>query len=263
MLVAVAALACRDADTAGDGSPAADAKTEQARAPRAPERGAAAPTPAERPEEQPASSMDTTAADVPGGDTIAFKAAGADSLVALLAGSPSLGPANAAVVLVEFSDFECPFCTRARDTMHRFMRDRPDVRLIYAHSPIRELHPRAVLAAEASVEAQRQGKFWEYHDALFAHGPPLERETLIEIADDVSLDVGAMRTALEKRTHRERVAREMKLADGLGITGTPTFFINGYRLVGAHPYETFVTVYNLLLRAGRRDALADAGGARR
>ena len=205
-------------------------------------------------------SPDTTGIAVPGADTLPGKTAGADTLLALLADAPSLGREDAPVVIIEFSDFECPFCARAKDTVGRLMRNRPGARLIYVQYPILSLHPGAMLPSEAAVEAQRQGKFWEYHDALFAHGPPFEKEKLLRIAADLDLDGPAMRRARERRTHRARVEREMKLGEDLGITGTPTFFINGYRLVGAQPYETFVTAYNVILRATRRELAEAATG---
>jgi protein-disulfide isomerase len=202
--------------------------------------------------------LDTTGVTVPGADTLAASAAGFDSLVGLAAEGPALGPADAAVTIIEFSDFECPFCTRVHETMRRLMRNRPDVRLIYMQYPILSLHPGAMLPAEASVEAQRQGRFWELHDALFEHGPPLDRATILRLGQGAGLDVAALRKALDERTHRARVEREMALGERLGINGTPTFFINGYRVVGAQPYERFVTIYNLLLRASRREELAEA-----
>jgi protein-disulfide isomerase len=201
---------------------------------------------------------DTLGLDLPGADTLAAESAGFDSLLALATDAPSMGPAGAAVTILEFSDFECPFCKRVEETIDRLFENRPDIRLIYMQYPILSLHPEAMISAEASVEADRQGKFWEFHDALFDNGPPLDRETVLRIAQDVGLDVDAMRRALDERTHRARVERDMNIGEGLGITGTPTFFINGYRVVGALPYERFVTIYNLLLRASRRNAVAEA-----
>ncbi|MFN2432851.1 MAG: DsbA family protein [Gemmatimonadota bacterium] len=203
-----------------------------------------------------ASEIDTTGLGIPGGDSIPPAAPGADSLLAMVAGAPSRGPADAAVVVVEFSDFECPFCAKAHRTVDRFMEDRPHARLVYVQFPILQLHPGAMLPSEAALEAHRQGRFWDYHDALFEHGPPLKKDTLLELAERGGLDVAAMRRALEAGTHREQVKHEMAVGDRLGITGTPTFFVNGYKLVGAQPYEAFVTVYNLLLRASRREELA-------
>jgi protein-disulfide isomerase len=214
--------------------------------------------PAER-EEAYAEGIDTTGLSVAGGDTLSARTPEAEGLLELADSAPSIGPVDAAIVILEFSDFECPFCARARDTMHRLMQDRPEVRLIYMQYPIVELHPGAMVPAEASLEAHRQGKFWQYHDALFAHGPPLSRKTVLKIAGDEGLDVAAMRRALDQGTHRARVEREVRIGRELGITGTPTFFVNGYRIIGARPYETFVTVYNLLLRASRRSSLARSG----
>jgi protein-disulfide isomerase len=143
------------------------------------------------------------------------------------------------------------------------MRDRPDARLVYVQFPILSLHPNAMLPAEASLEAHRQGRFWEYHDALFEREPPLERGAVLAAARQVGLDVAALEGALDAGTHRPQVEAEMRLGESLGVTGTPTFFLNGYRVVGAQPYEAFVTAYNLLLRASRRDAAADGTAAPR
>lgn len=205
---------------------------------------------------------DTTAAGLPGAETLAAKSPGADSLLALTRGAPSIGAEDAAVVIIEFSDFECPYCARARETLDRFMQNRPEARLIYMQYPIPSLHPRAMLAAEASLEAHRQGKFWAYHDALFEHGQPLDRQALLRIGEEQGLEMAALRRALDRRAHRPRVEREIKIGAALGVTGTPTFFVNGYRMVGALPYETFVTVYHLLLRATRREQLAELGSVR-
>jgi protein-disulfide isomerase len=133
------------------------------------------------------------------------------------------------------------------------MRDRPDARLVYVQFPILSLHPNAMLPAEASLEAHRQGRFWEYHDALFEREPPLGRDAVLDAGRQAGLDVRALERALDAGTHRAQVEAEMRLGESLGVTGTPTFFMNGYRLVGAQPYDAFVTAYNVLLRASRRD----------
>ncbi len=235
--------ACRQKDHA----PAGDSQS--AALDHGPRRDAEPPGPSE---------PDTTGLSLPGADTVAAKSPGADSLLGLATDAPSVGPAGAAVTIIEFSDFECPFCLRVEETLDRLLQNRPDVRLIYMQYPILSLHPGAMVPAEASVEADRQGKFWEFHDALFEHGSPLDRVVVLEVAEQVGLDVDAVRAALDGRTHKARVERDMNIGEGLGITGTPTFFINGYRVVGALPYERFVTIYNLLLRASRRDEVAEA-----
>ena len=240
---------CGRDDAAPDTGPRRDAEPDSA----------AVAGEAARPE---SSELDTTGASIPGADTLPSKAAGADSLAALVAGAPALGPADAAVVILEFSDFECPFCQRAHETVRRLMRDRPDARLVYVQFPILSLHPNAMLPAEASLEAHRQGKFWEYHDALFEIDPPLERDALVAAAREVGLDVAALERALDARTHRPQVQAEMLLGESLAVTGTPTFFLNGYRLVGAQPYEAFVTAFNVLLRASRRDGAATGAAPR-
>src|SRR5690606_16082093 len=154
--------------------------------------------------------------------------------------APVLGPGDAPVTIIEWSDFECPFCARGaqrlRDVRARYG-DR--VRIAYKHQPL-PAHPNAQLAAEASLAAHAQGQFWAFHDLLFAHPGELSRPLLERFAEQLGLDVGAFRAALDTGTHAERVRRDA--AEGLthGARSTPTYFINGRRIRGAQPLDTFV-----------------------
>jgi protein-disulfide isomerase len=143
--------------------------------------------------------------------------------------------------LVMFGDFQCPFCLGAQSVLRR-VRERLDDRLVFAfrHLPIPERHPLAPLAAEASEAAAAQGKFWEYHDALFQAQPKLSRETMLEVGRELGLDADRMAAEIDAGAHRDRVARDLKSAEESGATGTPTFFANGKRHFGAYDASSLV-----------------------
>ena len=140
-----------------------------------------------------------------------------------------------------FGDFQCPFCLGAQSVLRR-VRERLDDRLVFAfrHLPIPERHPLAPLAAEASEAAAAQGRFWEYHDALFRAQPKLSRETMLEVGSDLGLDADRMAAEIDSEAHRERIARDIDSAAKSGATGTPTFFVNGTRLFGAYDASSLV-----------------------
>jgi protein-disulfide isomerase len=143
--------------------------------------------------------------------------------------------------LVMFGDFQCPFCLGAQSVLRR-VHERLGDRLLFAfrHLPIPERHPLAPLAAEASEAATVQGKFWEYHDALFAAQPKLSRETMLAVGADLGLDVERMAAEIDSGAHRERVARDVASAAASGATGTPSFFVNGARHFGAYDASSLV-----------------------
>lgn len=143
------------------------------------------------------------------------------------------------IEVVEFSDFECPYCAMAvpvADSLVALHGEK--VRLVYRHYPL-PMHPHAERAAQAAVEAQRQGAFWAYHDLLFRHQDRLTDVDLVGYADSLDLDVEAFREALRDGRHADVVARDRALGRQLAVTGTPTFFVNGYRIVGAPPIWVF------------------------
>jgi NhaA family Na+:H+ antiporter len=143
--------------------------------------------------------------------------------------------------LVMFGDFQCPFCLGAQSVLRR-VRERLGDRLLFAfrHLPIPERHPLAPLAAEASEAAAAQGRFWEYHDALFPAQPKLSRETMLAVARDLGLDVERMDGELDAGVHRERVERDLRSAEASGATGTPAFYTNGARHFGAYDASSLV-----------------------
>ena len=151
------------------------------------------------------------------------------------------GERAAPLELVMFGDFQCPFCLGAQSSLRR-VRDRLGERLLFAfrHLPIPERHPLAPLAAEASEAAAEQGRFWDFHDALFAIQPKLSREAMLEAARDLGLDAERMAAEIDSGAHRERVARDLASAEASGATGTPTFFVNGVRFHGAYDASSLV-----------------------
>jgi protein-disulfide isomerase len=143
--------------------------------------------------------------------------------------------------LVMFGDFQCPFCLGAQSVLRR-VHARLGDRLVFAfrHLPIPERHPLAPLAAEASEAAAAQGRFWEYHDALFQAQPKLSRETMLEVGRELGLDPERMAAEIDAGVHRERVERDLRSAEQSGATGTPTFFVNGSRHYGAYDASSLV-----------------------
>jgi protein-disulfide isomerase len=151
------------------------------------------------------------------------------------------GERGAELELVMFGDFQCPFCLRAQSVLHR-VRERLEGELAFGfrHLPIPERHPLAPMAAEASEAAAAQGKFWEFHDALFAEQPKLSRETALRVAADLGLDAERIAAELDSGLHRPRIERDVASAAASGATGTPTFFVNGVRFYGAYDASALV-----------------------
>jgi protein-disulfide isomerase len=158
-------------------------------------------------------------------------------------GAPAKGPATAPVTIVEFSDFYCPFCKRVQSTLSAILAKYGDkVRLVYRDFPIPQLHPAAPKAAEAARCANDQGKFWPYHDLLYARAPKGSPDDLTAYANEVGLDVAAFEACLTSGKHAAGVKKDIEEGNRLGIDGTPGFFVNGRPLAGAQPLEAFVTV---------------------
>ena len=157
------------------------------------------------------------------------------------AGRPERGPKNASVTIIEFSDYQCPFCQKAEDVVDQVMKTYADkVRLVYRDYPL-PFHPNARPASEAAACANAQGKFWEYHAKLF-HGDGLEPEKLKTYADQVGLDRKKFDDCLEKKPFKAEIDKDVKDGEKAGVTGTPAFFINGRMLSGAQPFEKFKEV---------------------
>jgi protein-disulfide isomerase len=147
---------------------------------------------------------------------------------------PSRGPSNAPVTIVEFSDFECPYCGRLEPVMARVLAKYPtQVRLVYRNFPLKDLHPDAQKAAEAGMCAQQQGKFWEIHDLMFAEQASLNVNALKDKARRIGLDMTSFNDCLDSGKSSDAIATDVKAGDELGIQGTPANFINGRYLSGA------------------------------
>jgi protein-disulfide isomerase len=147
-------------------------------------------------------------------------------------GSPVLGPQNATVTLIEFSDFQCPYCAQATPQIEQLLKLYPStVRLIFKQFPL-DFHPHAEIAAEASLAAQKQGKFWAIHDALFASRDNLSRDNILAIASQNGLDVPRFTSDMNSSTVRDTVARDIRDGEQAGVEGTPTIFINGRKFNG-------------------------------
>ena len=162
-------------------------------------------------------------------------------------GSPSWGPANAKVTIVEFSDFQCPFCTRGARTIEQLKKQYAGkLRVVFKHQPL-SFHRQAHIAAQASMAANAQGKFWEYHDILFKNSRSINKANLIKWAGQLKLDVAKFKAALDKGTYKAFVDKDQREANSVGANGTPTFFINGIKLVGAQPIFRFKSMIDAAL----------------
>jgi protein-disulfide isomerase len=155
-------------------------------------------------------------------------------------GHPSLGPDNAKIVIVEFSDFQCPFCRRFHSETYRALLDAypGQIRFVYRNLPLTSIHPNAMPAAIASLCANDQNAYWKFHDKLFDN-ETLDETTYIQYATDLGLDVKTFTTCLSSGTHDAEIQKDMDFALGLGVQSTPTFFINGLAIVGAQPLVNF------------------------
>ncbi|MDT4892544.1 MAG: hypothetical protein QOE97_1579 [Pseudonocardiales bacterium] len=147
------------------------------------------------------------------------------------------GPMNAAITVIEFGDFECPYCGLAEPAVRELLAD-TDIRYVWRHLPLSDVHPSAQLAAEASEAAASQGAFWEMHDLLLAHQDALGPADLFRHAAQLGLDTDRFRDELQRHVHDTRIAQDVESADLSGVSGTPTFFVNGRRHYGAFDLES-------------------------
>jgi Na+/H+ antiporter NhaA len=148
------------------------------------------------------------------------------------------GPGDAPVTVVEYGDFECPYCGQAEPVVRELLRDFADVRYVWRHLPLNDVHPRAQLAAEATEAAADQGAFWELHDLLLDHQDALRPDELVGYARELGLDIDRFTDDLRTHSGAARVAEDIDSADLSGVSGTPTFFINGQRHYGAYDIGT-------------------------
>ena len=161
------------------------------------------------------------------------------------------GSRDAQVTLVEYGDFQCPYCARAHAALTELMRQYGErVALVYRHLPLTDLHPFAAPAAQASEAAGAQGKFWEMHDALFENQGMLDEDALPAIASGLGLDAQRFERELDDGSHRGRVEADVEQAGRLGARGTPTFFINGERYHGDSDHASLASALKKALGEG-------------
>ena len=166
-------------------------------------------------------------------------------------GAPSKGTGNAPVKIVKFEDFECPFCKTVQPTLTELLKKYDGkVRLVHKDLPLEAIHPQATLAAEAARCAGDQGKFWEYHDTLYGKAPKLGAGDLKSYAKEIGLNTAAFDQCLESGTHKNVVQKDLAEGAKLGLTGTPSFFINGREISGAQPLEAFSAIIDEELARG-------------
>ena len=158
-------------------------------------------------------------------------------------GHPAKGPADAPVTIVEFSDFQCPFCKQVVPTLHQITQKYGDqVRLVFRQFPLTSIHPFAQKAAEAALCANEQGKFWEMHDAMFGDQSKLEVSALKVTASNLGVDKAKFDECLDSGRFAQRVKDDEKAGTLVGVSGTPALFINGRALSGAQPYDAVTQV---------------------
>jgi protein-disulfide isomerase len=163
------------------------------------------------------------------------------------------GEKNSAVTILEFSDFECPFSAKAAPLINELIRANPGkVRLVFKNSPL-PFHQHSVLAHEAALASAVQGKFWEMHDLLFANQTKLTLDDVVRYATQLKLDVPGFRQALESHRYLPLIEADEEEARGLGVAGTPTFFINGKKIVGAQGLDTFESALDEALGRPRKN----------
>jgi protein-disulfide isomerase len=163
-------------------------------------------------------------------------------------GSPILGPANAKITIIEFSDFQCPYCILAVPQIQAVLKAYPtQARLIFKQFPL-EIHSRAFMAASSALAANKQGKFWAMHDAMFEHHNELSRETFIKLAQGMGLDVARFEKDMDSDDIKQAIQKDVDDGDRAGVQGTPTIFINGQRYNGAINLQSLRPIFDAAIK---------------
>lgn len=154
---------------------------------------------------------------------------------------PAWGPEDAKVTLVEYSDYQCPYCRRFHNEAYKAIKETYGnrIRFVFKHFPLRSIHPHAEGAAVAAQCAMKQGKFWKYNDILFDNQSNLAADALVRYAAEVGLDVAAFQKCIADPKVKAKVLADLDSGLKLGITGTPGFLLNGVKISGAQPFENF------------------------
>ncbi|TAK67918.1 MAG: DsbA family protein [Dehalococcoidia bacterium] len=162
---------------------------------------------------------------------------------------PARGPEDARVTVIEFADFQCPYCGRFHaQTLPLILRDYGDrIRFVYRDFPLTASHPYAEKASEAGECAHEQGKFWQYHDVLYLNQTALDRASLSRYAQNVGLDTAAFDSCVDSSKYATEVANDLQAGSAAGVRGTPAFFVNGQLISGAQPYSVFKTAIDAAL----------------
>jgi protein-disulfide isomerase len=171
-----------------------------------------------------------------------------DPVTIPVSGAPQRGPADARITLVEFSDFECPYCSLAVGEVNTIMAAYPkDIKLIYKQFPL-SMHPHAPLAAAAALAANQQGKFWQMHDALFKNFRHLSRERILELAKEIGLDMDRFTADLDSPKFKAVIKKDLDDGEAAGVYGTPSFFINGKHYNGPLDLEAVKPILDAELK---------------
>ena len=215
----------------------------------------ASPTPSAAAPSAPSAALPQPAA--PAAPRAAAPAPSQITPISVPAEAPFFGPKHAKVTVVEWSDFECPFCSRGATVVNEIKAAYPkDVKFVFRHRPL-PMHPNAPLAHEASMAAHEQGKFFEYHDVLFANQRALDRASLERYAQQLNLDMAKFKAALDSGKYKSYVQQDSDEGQRSGAGGTPTFFVNGRKIVGAQPFAAFKATIDEEL--GKADTLLAKG----
>ncbi len=164
----------------------------------------------------------------------------------------TMGPDDAPITIIEFSDFQCPFCSRVIPTMKKLVKDyNGKVRFAFRHHPL-SFHKNAMSAAKASLAAGEQGKFWEMHDKLFENQRQLTDPNIEKLAKDLKLDIAKFKKAWKSNKYDAQIQKDIQFARSNGASGTPAFFVNGVYMKGAQPYASFKQLIDKLLEQKKK-----------
>jgi len=156
-------------------------------------------------------------------------------------GDPSIGPDDAPITIIEFSDYQCPYCVRWYQEVHKRLMEayKGKIRFVYRDFPLYSIHPEAQAAAEAADCAGEQNAYWPFHDALFSHKNGLGSSAYLQYASELGLDTDQFGKCVSERRYKAEVDADFKFATKSGVSSTPTFFVNGLAVIGAQPFEVF------------------------